>query len=266
MKFYIICFITGNQGKKDELRKIVNELNAEQRTITGNTDQYYCGFISLANDVPEIQSRDTEEVAIEKIEDTLNAVGNISLDAIQLDKSDEDTLLRELMDPYNECQVFFVVDDTGLSCQYSKLLDTHYTNYPGALIKFHLDAVNTTKNDPLKALKVFCKQFGGSTATATVSLGISCGYTLDSTTMALQVCHPRYRCVSANIEGMISETLKTGEYGFGWDACFVPFNIGLKDNDDELSFAQIPPEQKNKCSMRYMAVRKLFDFIETWQG
>ena len=52
---------------------------------------------------------------------------------------------------------------------------------------------------------------------------------------------------------------QTGEWGFGYDAVFVP------DGDDK-TFAEMTMEQKNKYSHRKKALVKLTDFLNNYNG
>lgn len=77
----------------------------------------------------------------------------------------------------------------------------------------------------------------------------------------------RFRCVIALIidgktdffEGIINGKLlneKRGQGGFGYDPIFVPYGY-------ELTFAEMPIEEKNKISHRGIAVRKLVDYLKS---
>ncbi len=57
------------------------------------------------------------------------------------------------------------------------------------------------------------------------------------------------------VDGVILEA-KTGEKGFGYDPIFRPTGF-------DLSFAQMPAEQKNEISHRGRAVQKLMVFLKT---
>ncbi len=77
----------------------------------------------------------------------------------------------------------------------------------------------------------------------------------------------RFRCVIALItngktdffEGIINGKLlneKRGQGGFGYDPIFVPDGY-------DLTFAEMPIEEKNKISHRGIAVKKLVDYLLT---
>lgn len=60
--------------------------------------------------------------------------------------------------------------------------------------------------------------------------------------------------IEGRCEGMIASEVMPGDYGFGWDAAFIP--VGF-----DASFAKIHPQIKNTISMRSDAVRRLYDFL-----
>lgn len=55
------------------------------------------------------------------------------------------------------------------------------------------------------------------------------------------------------VKGRIAE-IPSGEKGFGYDPIFIP-------DEHEKSFAELPLEEKNKISHRYLAVKKLSDYL-----
>jgi XTP/dITP diphosphohydrolase len=61
------------------------------------------------------------------------------------------------------------------------------------------------------------------------------------------------KIVSAKIEGTVPLEPK-GEGGFGWDPVFIP-------NGSEKTFAEMTMEEKNKISMRKMALEKLRNYL-----
>lgn len=56
------------------------------------------------------------------------------------------------------------------------------------------------------------------------------------------------------VTGIIAEEAQ-GEAGFGYDPIFIP-------DGSDLTFAQMPPEQKNRISHRGRAVQKLVQFLQ----
>ncbi len=62
--------------------------------------------------------------------------------------------------------------------------------------------------------------------------------------------------------GMVAEARKLGDYGFGYDPLFVPFERGLAqggkaENTAELSYAQLTPAEKDAISHRGRAMEQL---------
>ena len=63
----------------------------------------------------------------------------------------------------------------------------------------------------------------------------------------------KIKIVSAKLEGTVPEKPK-GQYKFGWDPIFIP--KGYKK-----TFGQMGPEEKNKISMRKLALEKLRSYL-----
>jgi len=117
-----------------------------------------------------------------------------------------------------------IVEDTGL---YFK----DWNNLPGALAKFF---------DKTIGYAILCKLLRGSReATAETVIGYFDG--------------KRYRSFVGQIEGTISDKAK-GKTNFGWDIIFIP--KGYKKTFAEMG------EEKNKISMRKIALEKLKRFLE----
>jgi non-canonical purine NTP pyrophosphatase (RdgB/HAM1 family) len=115
-----------------------------------------------------------------------------------------------------------LVEDTGLAF-------TAWNGLPGALVKWFLTSLG---NDGI------CRLMYAETnraATATTMFGYYDG-TL-------------YRAFSGNIEGVIVQTPR-GIQGFGWDALFQPLG-------SDRTFAEMTPEEKDRFSMRRLAVEQL---------
>ncbi len=72
--------------------------------------------------------------------------------------------------------------------------------------------------------------------------------------------------------GMVADARKLGDYGFGYDPLFIPFERGLADgskaqNTAQLSYAQLTPAEKDAISHRGRAMAQLQQtlpaFLET---
>jgi non-canonical purine NTP pyrophosphatase (RdgB/HAM1 family) len=115
-----------------------------------------------------------------------------------------------------------LVEDTGLAF-------TAWNGLPGALIKWFLTALGPNG---------ICKLLRDETnraATATTLFGYDNG--------------SEYRVFAGTISGVIAETPR-GTNGFGWDAIFQPFG-------SDRTFAEMKPEEKDRFSMRRLALEQL---------
>ncbi len=66
--------------------------------------------------------------------------------------------------------------------------------------------------------------------------------------------------------GMVAESRKLGDYGFGYDPLFIPFERGLAEggkaeNSEELSYAQLTPAEKDAISHRGRAMAQVQDAL-----
>lgn len=117
-----------------------------------------------------------------------------------------------------------LVEDTGV---YISALN----NFPGALIKWLLKTIgnegickSVNKNRNIKAKTCFCLYNGR-----------------------------HYHIFIGELEGTLARK-PLGETGFGWDPIFIP-------KGSKKSFAQLSKEEKNKISMRFLALEKLKNFL-----
>jgi len=120
-----------------------------------------------------------------------------------------------------------LIEDTGLFIE-------AWNGFPGALTKWLLKAVGNEgvckmleneKNRNAKAKTYFCLYNG-----------------------------KKYNIFSGEMEGTIPMKPK-GKNNFGWDPIFIP------DNQNK-TFAQMESEEKNKISMRKIALEKLKNFLK----
>lgn len=115
-----------------------------------------------------------------------------------------------------------LVEDTGLAF-------TAWNGLPGALIKWFLRALGPDG---------ICKLLRDETsrvATATTLFGYDNGI--------------EYRVFAGTVSGIIPETPRGGN-GFGWDAIFQPLG-------SDRTFAEMTPEEKDRFSMRCLALEQL---------
>ncbi|RME61208.1 non-canonical purine NTP pyrophosphatase [Candidatus Parcubacteria bacterium] len=121
-----------------------------------------------------------------------------------------------------------IVEDTSLSLRCLNGL-------PGPFIKWFLATVGN------EGIYEIARRMGDNHATATTVIG----YCDAKGTPAL---------FRGEIDGTIVSP--QGKQGFGWDAIFQP-------EGSARTFAQMPAEEKAKCSMRAQAVRQLADFLQS---
>jgi non-canonical purine NTP pyrophosphatase (RdgB/HAM1 family) len=115
-----------------------------------------------------------------------------------------------------------LVEDTGLAF-------AAWNGLPGALIKWFLSALGT---------EGICRLLREETNRAA-----------SATTLFAYCDGPDCRVFSGTVAGMIPE-LPRGTNGFGWDAIFQPLG-------SERTFAEMVPEEKDRFSMRLLALRQL---------
>lgn len=115
-----------------------------------------------------------------------------------------------------------LVEDTGLAF-------AAWNGLPGALVKWFLSSLG---NEGICRL---LRHESNRAATATTIFGYYDG--------AL------YRAFSGSVEGVITE-FPRGTRGFGWDRIFQPAG-------SERTFAEMPPEEKDRFSMRRLAIEQL---------
>ncbi len=118
-----------------------------------------------------------------------------------------------------------IVEDTGF---YIKSI-----NFPGALIKWVLNSIGN------KGICNLSKIYGNKAEVETC-IGYHDGNNL--------------KIFSGKLTGIIPEKPK-GNTNFGWDPVFIPDNYNK-------TFAQMTEKEKNKISMRLLALNKLKKFLE----
>ena len=131
---------------------------------------------------------------------------------------------------YESVQKPVIVEDTGL---YIKALN----GFPGALIKWVLATVGN---------KGICHMVNGKNREAYAETAV-CLFNGQKAIL-----------FTGRINGTITST-PIGKTGFGWDQVFRP-------KGHSLTFAQMGPEEKNKVSMRMIALKKLERYLATHQS
>ena len=120
-----------------------------------------------------------------------------------------------------------IVEDTGL-------FFNAWNNLPGVFIKWFL---NTVGNDGITRM---LEPFDDKTAYAQVIVGL-----------ASRDIEPVF--FEGRVDGRIIPP--RGKSNFGWDPIFIPGN-------SDKTYGEMDKDEKNNISMRYIAVRKLKDYIE----
>jgi non-canonical purine NTP pyrophosphatase (RdgB/HAM1 family) len=154
---------------------------------------------------------------------------NKNLDILDIQSLDVEEVARaKAQEAFKTIQRPVIVDDTGMS------IDS-LGGLPGALVAWFLD-----KLGPAGILK---QMEGVDDRSASVSTAI--GYAdEDGVHVFLGV-----------VRGSISERM-AGENGFGYDPIFIP-------EGQNRTYAEMTSDEKNKVSMRQIALKKLANFLDT---
>ncbi len=156
------------------------------------------------------------------------AVRGIDMDVVEIQEIDAHKIIAaKLAEAQRYQSGAFIVEDTSLS------LDA-MNGLPGPLVKWFMKAVG------IEGVYQLAAAFGSARATARTLIG----YAEENGTIHF-------------FEGSLAGTLvpPRGTAGFGWDAIFQP------DNSSR-TFAEMTPGEKNRCSMRRLAVEALRQYLE----
>jgi XTP/dITP diphosphohydrolase len=126
-------------------------------------------------------------------------------------------------DKFNRYPIF--CEDTSLEIE-------NMNGFPGALVKFYYSSLGDNK----------VVKFNGGSKAKMISWIV---YSHNNSIKMLK----------GETEGTIPTTPMTGNYGFGFDAVFVP-------DGSTKSLAQMPPEEKMKYSARYKALIELKKYLK----
>ena len=162
-----------------------------------------------------------------KIEEAANIFGEmlkfVSVDAEEIQSLDGEVVIKHkslsTFKNYSSSFIgkFVFIEDTSLEID-------NMNGFPGALVKFYYQSLGD---------EGLVKMNGGSKATMISWIAI-CDPTLNITIKKF------------SSHGTISREPRTGPYGFGFDAVFIPDGCTK-------SLAQMPPEEKNLYSSRCKA-------------
>ena len=151
----------------------------------------------------------------------------ITMKQLELDEIQSINVLevveRKLKDAYKAVGEPVIVEDTGLHIGY-------INQFPGALIKHYYKCL---KSDGI------AMAHGTSPATAITIIGYHNG--------------EKVMYFKGEIKGRISSNPR-GTNGFGWDNIFIPDGYTK-------TFAEMTAEEKNNCSMRMLALKALYPYL-----
>lgn len=163
----------------------------------------------------------------EEVKTILGEVEQLDIDLPEVQEIDAKEIVKaKLVEALNHKKGEFIIDETSL---YFDCLN----GLPGPLIKWFLKKLG---NDGLFNL---VSKLGNCGAEAKTVIG----YTRN---------HDEIYYFEGAVKGKI--VAPGGESNFGWDAIFQPEGF-------EKTFAEMTMEEKNKISMRRMALNKLKDFL-----
>jgi len=155
-------------------------------------------------------------------------VEQLDIDLPEIQEIDAKKIIRaKLLEALNYKQAEFIVEDTSL---YLECLN----GLPGPLIKWFMKTIG---NDGLFNI---AEKLGNNKAEAKTIIGYA--------------KNPKeIYYFEGSVKGKIVSP--RGKSGFGWDPIFQPEGFSK-------SFAELTPEEKNKISMRRIALNKLKEFLE----
>ncbi len=166
---------------------------------------------------------------VERILDIPIKTVDLDLDEIQeLDL--EKVALHKLNQAYEIVKGPVIVDDVSFEIE-------AWNGFPGPLIKWLL---KSSGEDDASVMLKMLSGVSDRRAKAKLAVGFHDG--------------KEARVFIGESAGTVSTEIR-GENGFGWDPVFIPQGF-------ELTFAQMPPEEKDKISHRGRALAKLHDFLK----
>jgi len=167
----------------------------------------------------------------EEVRSILPDIEQLDIDLPEIQEIDAKAIIRaKLQEASNHKKGEFIVEDTSL---YFECLN----GLPDPLIKWFLKSIG---NDGLAKVT---EKLGNSSAEAKTIIGYARS-------------HEEIYFFEGTVKGKIVHP--KGDSNFGWDPIFLP------DGYSE-TFAEISREEKNKLSMRRIAVNQLEEFLHKWQ-
>ncbi len=167
------------------------------------------------------------ENKLEEVRAILPDVLRLDIDLPEIQDIDPKEIVKaKLMDAFKHRSGGFIIEDTSL---YLNCLN----GLPGPLIKWFLKAIGN------EGLFRIADSFGNFSAEAKTIIG----YAEDPQNIQF---------FEGSVKGKI--VMPKGESNFGWDPIFQP-------EDYDKTFAEMEKVEKNKISMRRIALEKLKDFI-----
>ena len=164
----------------------------------------------------------------EEIKAVLPGIEQLDIDLPEIQEVDRRLVVEhKLLEAFKHCTGEFIVEDTSLHFEWLKGL-------PGPLIKWFLKTIG------VEGLADLAEKLGNNMAEAKTVIG-----------------YARNREEIFFFEGVIKGKIvpPRGEKRFDWDRIFVP-------ERHQKTFAEMGMEEKNKISMRRMAVNKLKEFLD----
>jgi len=166
-----------------------------------------------------------------EVQTILPEVKQLDIDLPEIQGLDAQKIIREkLLAAFSHAKGEFIVEDTSLH------LDC-LNGLPGSLIKWFLQAIGN------QGLAQLAEKMGDDKAEAVTMIG----YAKNQDEMHF---------FEGRVKGKI--VASRGETKFGWDPIFIP-------NGYDKTFTEMGAEEKNKISMRRMALNKLKDFLASRQ-
>lgn len=163
----------------------------------------------------------------EEVKSILPFVEQLDIDLPEIQEVDAREIIRKkLLEALNHAQGEFIVEDTSLYLECLKGL-------PGPLIKWFLKTIG---NSGLAQIAVYFKNTNAEARTIV-------GYAKN---------HEEVYFFEGIIKGNV--VMPRGDSNFGWGVIFQPLGY-------EKTFAEMSKEDKNKISMRKLALDKLKNFL-----